>query len=181
MKAFVSVICFYAVLGLILADEGCEKRIGTICYEDSTYPTDEIPIAYQKLGTKLISAFGRHIPQARVVEKEVFQSCQLCQTDKNFKIVPLSIISNNNERLYVWSASNYPKPVIEISTCSPQAKCQIEDLQDDFGTICSQKTTKINLLVYNSTSKEFQGQIVPYPSSCECEVVNTSRDSEVSL
>ncbi|XP_028139457.1 protein spaetzle 5 [Diabrotica virgifera virgifera] len=171
MKIFVAVICFYGVLGLILADEGCEERIGSICYKDSTYPTHEIHTVYESLGTKLISAFGRPLPQTRVIEEpEPFQSCRLCETEQNIKIVPLSIIGDNNERMYVMSTKNYPRPVLEISTCSKEAKCRLEELQNDFETICEQKITHINLLVYNSTSKEFQGQRVPYPSSCECEV-----------
>ncbi|CAG9860378.1 unnamed protein product, partial [Phyllotreta striolata] len=147
-------------------DFDCQKRIWDICYEDASYPSEEIDKKWRDLNEDKQMKFGKYV-DTHWESEVILEPCKLCSIETSIKIQPLSLI-RDTEKIYLLSTNKYPIPTIHVEVCRKNAKCMLENLQNDFATDCIQKTSKINVLSYNSTSKSFQATMMQFPSGCEC-------------
>ncbi|XP_028138321.1 uncharacterized protein LOC114332693 [Diabrotica virgifera virgifera] len=170
MKRFLVIAVVFILFSItessVKHENGC---LDNICYKDNTYPHKEIEIMWKSSSNKLTKTFGdiQHVSDNENDELVSKATCELCPTSIRSKVQILSIIGDNNMRLYIARTSKY-HPEIRVEVCGDEAKCNPKDKRDNYETFCQQQTSTISLLAYNKTSKQFQTHQVDYPSGCEC-------------
>ncbi|CAH1105448.1 unnamed protein product [Psylliodes chrysocephalus] len=148
--------------------DGC---IGNICYQDSSYPYQDIQDNWKIKPEEFLNTLGAPVSRSNVPrhESEARSLCKLCETKISNRFQVMSILDDIRKKEYVINTTKYPRPTIYLETCkNNDAPCDIENLPNDVTTKCVQKKTTINLLTFNTTSKEFVSRTVNYPSACEC-------------
>nr|WMZ41599.1 spaetzle-2 protein [Altica viridicyanea] len=156
---------------------GC---IGNICYHDPTFPIGTIQNSWKNSPKELKDTLGNPVRtnnSSRLENSTSRSSCRLCETKTSIKVEVISIIDNNNLKLYVLNTNKYPRPMIHMEVCKLQdSECALENLPNDMMTRCVQKMTTINLLTFNVRSKEFLSRTVTYPSACDCVLLEVIDD-----
>ncbi|CAG9855941.1 unnamed protein product [Phyllotreta striolata] len=155
---------------------GC---IGNVCYKDEAYPYDQIQDTFETKSDDFTGALGKphNTQKTSFAEGKSTAGCSLCNTKISKRMQIMSIMDDNNLKLYILSTSKYPRPSIHLETCLyKDAPCSLDNVPNDVMTRCIQKKTTINLLTFNATSKEFQAYALHYPSACECILLEEELD-----
>ncbi|XP_072388229.1 uncharacterized protein [Diabrotica undecimpunctata] len=177
MKKFLVIAVLFILFSTTESIRDKNGCIDNICYKDETYPHEEIERRWKSSSNKLTKTFGELQNASEKSDLESKTSCELCSTSIRSKMQILSIIEDNNKRLYITRTLKY-NPEIRVEVCMNGATCNPKNVQDNYVTSCQQQMSTISLLAYNTTSKEFQSYAVNYPSSCDC-ILSISDNSTI--
>ncbi|XP_072389781.1 uncharacterized protein [Diabrotica undecimpunctata] len=112
----VVLLVLFTIAKSIRDENGC---IDNICYKDDTYPHKEIELRWKSDSNKLAKTFGDLENASCKSDLDQIASCKLCPTSIRSKMQILSIIEDNNNKLYITRTLKY-NPEIRVEVCGSE-------------------------------------------------------------